>query len=654
MEALTLDGLALHSSPYTLEAFEHTPAKKLLEWARNADSDGAKLLREPRHETAEIKLRIRVDQQSTQNTALGHVGAIVDKLQEAERQSAGGRGRGLALVWTPHDSTFTGTFYVLSGEVEVPKVETGDDAGWTYKGPVITVTLTCSPFLYGAEVTTSTTTSSAALVTKVVSSVPGDVPAEARYVVSDAATQSRDFVAVGQESFYYNAATSLIVDSADMTVSGFAGTVVGAQIDAFVTTAPVAICSTAELAHKGSFRVYGRFFPGTPDVRVRLSWRQGRDQWTSNPWAAVNSDSRWDEIDMGEIKVRPALLGTQSWQGRVEVKSSALDTISLDYLLLVPTEGFGKASRTVVYETPAAFTARDEFAQSAGDLNGKTLPIGGTWATSGSTTDLAVEATGHTAQKTAVSEGGRYAIAGTTSLTNVAAQVDAKVTSTNGSASWVTAGVVVRWTDASNHLLFGVGGFGSVGMWTLTQSASGTTVLASGLYPRDSGSWHTLRVAAYTSGRVSVWAFPQSGTPVLLATTSSAALATGGTLATGKVGFVDNWPDATAATRNYDNFIAFAAADDAACFSSQSIEFRSYGDDPVLREDSTGTYWGRPPEARGGRLWLPPAGTANRSTRVAVLARRTNIEETASDNVTDSTSIAVAFKPRWLAIPRQA
>jgi hypothetical protein len=55
-------------------------------------------------------------------------------------------------------------------------------------------------------------------------SVTGDVPAEARLVVTDAATQTAASLRVGPAQRYYDAATSLYIDSDNMVTSGFGGT----------------------------------------------------------------------------------------------------------------------------------------------------------------------------------------------------------------------------------------------------------------------------------------------------------------------------------------------------------------------------------------------------------------------------------------------
>lgn len=662
-EAFTLDGLALHSSPYRVLEFEHKPAKKMLEWVRNADSDGAKLLREPRHETAEITLRIRVDKQTTKDLAMGYVGAIVDKLQEAERQSAGGRGRGLALVWTPADGTFTGTFYVLSGEVNVVK-----DFQYLVRAPVVEVTLTCSPFLYGAEVTTSTTTTALPLLEKTVEDVPGDVPAEARLIVTDAAAQSRDYVAVGWQNYYYDAATALLTDSANFVTSGFAGAQTtranaysaSGVVRATLSTTPVVVCSSGELTHKGAFRNFFRLWPSAGDnVQVRLAWRQGRDQWTVNPWVSMPTSGVFVEVDVGECKIRPALLGTQSWQWRLEAKAAnAGATVDADYHALVPSgEGFGKARRVPTYATPSSFTARDEFIQTPGALTGLAAPVGGTWTAlaSSDSDDFSVDATGLLRNSVGDASNllGRYLTAGTTTYTDSAPTLDVKIP---GSVS-IGGGVLARTTDINNWLraVLTWSGTGDRMSVVVAKRLAGTvTTLATAEVPNVSklgGAFATVRLVV-TGSKWEAWAGDAQSTPALVATGTDTDLASG-TLSSGRVGIYD-YSTSGVVVRRYDNWASFAPVADAACFASQSIEFRSYGDDPVLREDSSGTYWGRPPEARGGRLWLPCAGSADRTTRVAVLARRNDIEEHNAEYVVDSTSVAVAYKPRWVAIPRQA
>jgi hypothetical protein len=86
-------------------------------------------------------------------------------------------------------------------------------------------------------------------------------------------------------------------------------------------------------------------------------------------------------------------------------------------------------------------------------------------------------------------------------------------------------------------------------------------------------------------------------------------------------------------------------------FSGRVAEFRALGLDAAVRQDSTGTFYGPPPEYRGARFWLQPAGDDDRSTRVAVKARRNNVDEFQDDNIGDSITPSVAYRARRLNFP---
>src|SRR3990172_1611868 len=111
-ESLVLDGLELNplAGDYNVEGLRMVPPGKRQEWASGADADGASLVRDPLHENREIEVRLRIGQQSTMDTALAKVAAIIDKVEKADRTEGG-----IPLVWTPADSTKSFTFYVLSG-----------------------------------------------------------------------------------------------------------------------------------------------------------------------------------------------------------------------------------------------------------------------------------------------------------------------------------------------------------------------------------------------------------------------------------------------------------------------------------------------------------------------------------------------------------
>ena len=139
------------------------------------------------------------------------------------------------------------------------------------------------------------------------------------------------------------------------------------------------------------------------------------------------------------------------------------------------------------------------------------------------------------------------------------------------------------------------------------------------------------------------------GPPVIVVSNSSSAMCrsnTGGGISTGPPISV-TYPGALATTRYYDNFsVSVPAAEPIVIHSGQSLEIRYDGQ--ALREDSTGTYWGPTPSYRGSRFLVPCAGTEDRTTRIAVKARRNDIDTSADDQIADATAVAVAYTPRYL------
>jgi hypothetical protein len=304
---------------------------------------------------------------------------------------------------------------------------------------------------------------------------------------------------------------------------------------------------------------------------------------------------------------------------------------------------------------------RDEFTgtTAGGTLNGRVAPAGGTWATSGSTTDFSFADGPGTGVETLSRATGsdaspRFAILGSTTYTNT----EAGVSYARASSALIVPAVILRWTDSSNYL--------AVRHWFATSYDSvvevikvvaGTpTTIASTPVPTGSETgfdttWVALRAVVFASGVGAAWlAYPTGG---VFATVnfSDTVLATGGTLASGKVGFQDYFPGGFGAvTRNYDNFYAATPAPEPiAVYSGRAAEIRS---DSAERQDSTGTYYGGVPEYRGGRFMVPCAGTRGRKTRVAVVARRNDTVVAPDDAVTDSTTVTVAITPRYLVVPR--
>lgn len=660
VEGFVLDGLNLQTGAYTVAAAKFTPARKRPEWAEATDGDGALLVRDPYSDNSQWDLAVHVDA-ATRDAAHTAAGLVTDKLEEAERNLLG-----IPLVWTPADSTKSLTFYVLTGEIaEIPiDIESGYFA--SQPRLVLNVALTCRPFGYGAEQTVAAVAGTGPLQIFSVANVLGDVPAEARLIVTDTAAQSRDFCAWGLEQ-RWQAGADLLLTQPDLTATGFAGasatragSVSTNVYRATLTTSPVAVVGTGNQPHVGVFRVYARLWASGAGVRVRFTYRVGDGPLMSLEWETPPAEDAWVELDLGVVSIPERVLGTQRWQGQIEAYTDvAGDTLDVDYLIPMPAGRFGRARRQLTIPTSTTFYARDEFDQTAGALTGKTLPAGGTWAGAGDVDDFAVNTTDRTARRTAVSDAGvtgdissgRWVIAGTTVFTEVAASIDMKASALRDQH----VGLVLRHVDSNNFAAMIVEWRATGGMrlswWErvggiLTDRAR----TAQGAISAVAGSWYTLLVTVSARGLVGAWFGPRTGLPSEPAfTTVQPAAATGGALASGNVGFLDHHPGSGANTRDYDNFSAFVPLADAVCFSAQSVEFRW---DETLREDPTGTYYGRPQEYRGAPFFLPPAGDEGRTSRIPVMLRRSDVYSMPNASVADGQSVEVRYTPRYRYLPR--
>jgi len=661
-ESWVLDGYDFNDPASTLflESVECPPPKPRQAWISGPDSSGAELADEIRWENREWSAKIRVAQQASMDDALEELKLLVARLQEAPKLADG-----LELIWTPAASSRPGTLYVLAAEIDdIPVEVTGDDAGWFIRSPVVSLKLICRPFIYGTEQVNLAVVGTGPLMTLTVPAVPGDVPAEGRLIVTDTATQTRRTVEWGLEQRHYNSATSLTLDSDGLVTTGFAGTgsaLTGAYdpnasgnstIYASLYSMPIAVCGTGNLSHVGTFRVKARIYTNTLDVRARLAWQEGDGPFRANPYASAPVASAFSEIDLGLISVPPKELGTQRWTGRIEAYGNVGDYIYVDYLLLIPAgEGYGRVRSPFVYRPSTAIQARDEFTTTTtgGALNARVSPLGGTWVTSGAATDLvfadAPVATDETATRSVSSaEAERYAILGTATYTDV--EASARIYST---VTLVMSGVICRWTNSSNCLVAELQTNGSpINLAVIKYVAGVATYIGTAAVPWQINTWYSLRLIAYASGLCVAQCLDANGSTLTQLSAIDTVLATGGTLATGKVGFSDRTAGAAGA-RYFDNFYAATPTPDPiALYSGRSLEIRS---DATIRQDSTGTYYGPAPAYRGSRFHIPPAGPSVRTSRIAIKAHRGDTDANADAPVTDALTAQVAFKPRYLAIP---
>lgn len=656
-EAFTLDSLALNDgTTFAVTSVSWPPPRQRQDWIGAADSEAQLLVRNPLHENRKVTLRILVVPQSTMDLALAKIAQVLDKLQKASQYTDG-----IGLVWTPATSTLSCTFDVLSGEITDLPIDW--ENGWLAKSPEFTIELTCKPYWRGTETLTSTASSSTPYVEKEITGVTGDVPALGRLIVTDTASQSRRHVEWGLEGpLTYNASTSLLIDSDNMVTSGFGGsqtTQSGAYdpnasgnsvILAVARTSPTAMCGTGNLSHVGAFRVKGRFYAST-GTSVRLVWQAGDGPVSSNPWVVTPSTAGWAEIDLGQITIPVVVSGTQRWTGRVEIKtSSGTNNTYLDYMVLVPlADGYGK-SRAAYSYIAGALVGFDDFTGTTATsaLNARVAPAGGTWATSGDATDYTFAddfGEEQIVRSAASSTSGRFAILGTTNYTDT--DISARVRVDSASPTQLTAAlpsVVARYVDSSNYLRASLMANGAYLELTQVVAGVATTVL-SAAFGYTTLVFYKIQLVVYAGGRAIATIYTDAGASLTSVEMSTTALATSGTLASGKVGLRDYNSGASSAARYYDNVtMATPAAEPIVVYSGRNMQIRH---DDVIRQDSTGTYTGRPQSYKGTRFMVP-VGTS----RVMVKARRNDVETAADDNVTDATQIQIGWTPRGLAVPR--
>lgn len=536
------------------------------------------------------------------------------------------------------------------------------------------LTLECLPDFYESERTLADhTLAGAAELLFTETDIDGDYPARVRAVVDEDAGQSQLGLIWSFRSKHYSSAATAAprfqaealnpLDTATkVALSGAsAGTVVthGTLSTNWTPVLGTDLGGTASLTHTGTNRLWVRYrtTSGTA-VELRAVWDVGDLVMpVENVPVRSNAGTQFFLADLGELRLDRSPVGTHRWQGMIQARGLAGgENVSLDKVwVLNADEGYGVLRAPVdLGQGLAPYAARDEFNQSAGALTGKTLAAGGTWSGSGDGDDFSVEATGHTAQRVAVSDTaggihlGRLVRASTPNLAKCLVRVDCKVSALGSGL----LAVLARYADTSNFLYAyaqpGLGTNSSVGLAIDKRVAGTSTNLASIVAPVNAlGSYITLQMVVDENGKVFLWCAPQGaplGSPLLM--TNDDVLATGGALATGAVGFADYQPDATANTRTYNNFAAWVPSLDAVLHANQSAELRTDG---MFREDSTGAGFGPVSYVVGDLPRLPPT-VEGRTTEVLIKGSRGDLDQLPDTGI-DDLSAQLFYRPCWLTVP---
>jgi hypothetical protein len=298
----------------------------------------------------------------------------------------------------------------------------------------------------------------------------------------------------------------------------------------------------------------------------------------------------------------------------------------------------------------------DFFEQTEGNLEGKTVGSGGaTWSEAEKTgsSGFEVNATSHVAERTHTSDSnlnaGCYALAGSSSYTTV--QVQANVAAELAPIPTQRFGVLARYSSPEHWLMAILleDGAARIGLEVLKRVSG--TVTSLGLATVGWGGFgvtNKVSLSVAADGSWQAWAYEPGGPPgAPLLSGQDPVLATGGTLASGKVGLYDAWAESAPNIRQYANFEVFASAEAGrVCFADKKVEARWDGTE---RQDSTGTYYGPPSSERGGKFFVPCAGAAGAVARVAVKMRRNDVTTEPDSNVTDKQTVEVKIRERFLA-----
>lgn len=509
----------------------------------------------------------------------------------------------------------------------------------------------------------------------------GDYPARVRIVVDDdqGADQSSLFWAIRSRNYdsattakpAYEAEALTTLDAATRTsLSGASGgTVVqhASLADDWTPVVGTNLQAGTYLTHTGTYRVFARVYSngGTSSsggtISTRFVWDVGDlvTPTTNDAWNLPTQGSQFYIADLGEIRLDKIPTGSHRWGGQIQAKGQG-GTVAVDRVWFMNTdEGFGICKGAASATGLSSFSARDSFDQSSGALSGKVLSTGGTWSGGGDTDDFSVETTGHTAQRTALSDSsinnGRYAYAGTATYGRVTVQTDLKFSAnlTGSNESW--RGVLARWVDNSNRMIAGIYSYGdgtSFVYLVVAAQVSGSTVFTTSVRNPYLGLVNTqyrVRLQVGTDGAWSAWAgfstLPLPTEPTLSG--QSAHLATGGALATGRTGIYDAHVSAVACTRNFDNFLVTTPTPDAAIFASRSAQLSTLA---LLRQDSSGSAYGPTSNPSGDLPRLPASGVEGRSAEVTIKASRGDAS-TSPDSAIDDISARAYYRPSWLYVP---
>lgn len=490
--------------------------------------------RPARLENSLITIRLEMEPQESMEDAQDHIGALDLALTEAERVASEGQwvdpGLDLArLIWTAWGSERTLGRPFVAGKLTVPKELQGDDAGYFLDkpSPVVTLVVEAWPGWFGdyAELVALTGTDAYRIAgnTAVAFDVDppgGDLPPWVDLTVTEDDSHARHSIVISAESPATGDSDYIAAD--DLTTTGYGGVVSSGALSA---NSPdwMILAEIPAQSHDRRRTLIATSVSGTGSLKV--IWQSGGVQRESN----VISIPQDGYQDLPICPVQGEWTGVVAGIGDVSLRGLRFDGLDGRALARSPLVASGMAGDLTHY---------DDLLSISGALNGKTLTEGGTWGTSGATTDWSGTADG-VSRTTTVDASARIGLAGPATPDWVQGVGFIRM-SAGAAGAWPQgSGYIYRYVSTSNFVWLGVTAGDSGPALKLIRVIGGTAVVlaerAVGA-PALIGSPGQGIPAAITLTEQGVWkvtygSWSESGQDVNLGPS--------GTLATGRVGLYD-------------------------------------------------------------------------------------------------------------------
>ena len=536
------------------------------------------------------------------------------------------------------------------------------------------LTLTVLPDFYGAEVAAGSANSSGENDSvSLLGTIGGDYPARSRYTVTDTGSLTRKTVWIGSQAATYGTAATEALDyqaealtpldqaSATAVSGAHGGTAVrnasvGAGWTGLVSTQ---ILTSGHMSHWGNYRLLARCSSSAEaEIRVEYSVGDALARRKNSPAVIPAGTSAFYLRDLGEIRIPRAPVGSQRWEGRISARATGGSaSVDVDKIYLLPMESLSITSQRSdpsYFYTPDSYLGRDSFADSSGTVEASSLDVGGTWAKAGAGASWKYTGDGRAAGGTA--SGAIYyraSSAGSASDSYVEARFSFSLIPTGSTDDAV--GLLTRYAGTTNFAAAYLNpnpegtdpADGSEAIVGFVAGSAGRTAS----FPITAGREYSLATAVTSNGVYRVWAWEEGRerptSPLVVGYAS--ALATGGSAASGSVGFYSSGnfnAGLSSGSATIDDWYAYVPNADAAVLSGRALSARHDG----AWRQAAGADVYAPALVTGNYPRDPVAGIEGRVTRTLVVASAGDLDDE-PDLTPTAWNVTRHYRPTYLFVP---